>query len=230
MDELLGSDLIWVWIAALLTIMVYSYLLGDNPLYRLAEHAFIGSSVAYAVVVVFHSVLGPLLFVPLTSDETGQKLLAVVPLVLGLLLLTKLKTSWAWLGNFSVAFLLGVGAALAIGGALLGSILPQVRATINAIDLSGDAIDIPDLLKGLVIVGGTLSTLLYFHFTAGDKGGLSGIGTGLIRVWARVGRWFIMIAFGAIFANMVMARISLLIGRVQFLLDSLSLLLGSFGL
>ncbi|MFB0535808.1 MAG: hypothetical protein ACETWR_12600 [Anaerolineae bacterium] len=212
MDELLGSDSIWVWMAALLTIMVYSYLLGDNPLYRLAEHLFIGSSVAYAVVVVIHGVVGPLLLKPLTSGETGERLLAVVPLVLGLLLWTKLKTSWAWLGNFSLAFLLGVGAALAVGGALLGSILPQVRATISAIDLFG-------LERGLIIVIGTLSTLLYFHFAAGTKGGLSGIGAGFIRAWARLGRWFIMIAFGAIFANTVMARISLLIGRVQFLLQ-----------
>lgn len=213
MGELLGSDFIWVWMAALLTIMVYSYLLGDNPLYRLAEHAFIGSSVAYAVVVVIHGVLGPLLLVPLTSGETtGDRVLAVVPLVLGLLLWAKLKTSWAWLGNFSVAFLLGVGAALALGGALFGSILPQVRATVNAIDLSG-------LGKGLIIVIGTLSTLLYFHFAAGAKGCLSGVGASFIRAWARLGRWFIMIAFGAIFANTVMARISLLIGRVQFLLD-----------
>ena len=212
MGEMLGSDSIWVWMAALLTIMVYSYLLGDNPLYRLAEHVFIGSSVAYAVVVVIHGVLQPLLLVPLTSGETGERLLAVVPLVLGLLLWTKLKTSWAWLGNFSVAFLLGVGAALAIGGALFGSILPQVRATANAIDPSS-------LGNGLIIVIGTLSTLLYFHFAAGAKGSLSGVGTGFIRAWARFGRWFIMIAFGAIFANTVMARISLLIGRVRFLLD-----------
>ncbi len=212
MGELAGSDFIWVWMAALLTILVYSYLLGDNPLYRLAEHIFIGSSVAYAVVVVIHGILGPLLLDPLTSGETGEKLLAVVPLVLGLLLWTKLKTSWAWMGNLSVAFLLGVGAALAIGGALFGSILPQVQATISAIDLVG-------LGKGLIIVVGTLSTLLYFHFAAGAKGGLSGIGAGFIRAWARLGRWFIMIAFGAIFANTVMARISLLIGRVRFLLD-----------
>jgi hypothetical protein len=212
MGEMLGSDSIWVWMAALLTIMVYSYLLGDNPLYRLAEHVFIGSSVAYAVVVVIRGVLGPLLLVPLTSGETGEKILAVVPLVLGLLLWAKLKTSWAWLGNFSVAFLLGVGAALAIGGALFGSILPQVRATVNAMDLSG-------LGSGLIIVIGTLSTLLYFHFATGAKGSLSGVGTGFIRAWARFGRWFIMIAFGAIFANTVMARISLLIGRVRFLLD-----------
>jgi hypothetical protein len=212
MDELLGSDFIWVWIAALLTIMVYSYLLGDNPLYRLAGHVFVGSSAAYAVVVVIHGVLRPLLLVPLTSGETGEKLLAVIPLILGLLLWAKLKTSWAWLGNFSVAFLLGVGAALAIGGALFGSILPQIRATVNAIDLSG-------LGNGLIIVVGTLSTLLYFHFTVGAEGNLSGIWASLIRAWAKFGRWFIMIVFGAIFSNMVMARISLLIGRVQFLLD-----------
>jgi hypothetical protein len=212
MGEMLGSDFIWVWMAALLTIMVYSYLLGDNPLYRLAEHVFIGSSVAYAVVVVIHGVLRPLLLVPLVSGETGKRALAAVPLVLGLLLWAKLKTSWAWLGNFSVAFLLGVGAALAIGGALFGSILPQIQATINAVDLSGFG-------QGLIIVIGTLSTLLYFHFAAGAKDGLSGIGASFIRAWARLGRWFIMIAFGAIFANTVMARISLLIGRVQFLLD-----------
>lgn len=224
MAELLGSDLIWIWIAALLTIMVYSYLLGDNPLYRLAEHVFIGSSVAYAVVVVAHGVLWPLLFVPLTSGETtvDNRVLAVFSLVFGLLLLSKLKTSWAWLGNFSVAFLLGVGAALAVGGALFGSILPQVKATINATDLSG-------LGNGLIIVFGTLSTLLYFHFAVGARSGLSGIGAGFIRAWAKLGRWFIVIAFGAIFANTVMARISLLIGRVQFLLDVLDRLLDVFG-
>lgn len=216
MGEVLGSDLIWVWIAAFLTMMVYSYLLGDNPLYRLAEHVFIGSSVAYVVVVVMHGVLGPMLIVPLANGAIGERVLALVPLGLGLLLWTKLKTSWAWLGNFSVAFLLGVGAALAIGGALFGSILPQVRATVQAVDLSG-------LGSGLIVVIGTLSTLMYFHFAAGARGGLSGIGTGFVRAWARLGRWFIVIAFGAIFANTVMARISLLIGRVQFLLDVLGL-------
>jgi hypothetical protein len=213
MDELLGSDLIWVWMSASLTFMVYSYLLfGDNPVYRLAVHIFIGSSVAYAVVVVVHGVLGSLLLGDLTSDITWKRVMAVFSLVFGLLLLTKLKTSWAWLGNFSVAILLGVGAALAVGGALFGSILPQVKATVNAIDLYGP-------VNGLVIVVGTISTLLYFHFAAGAKGGLSGMGARLIRTSAKLGRWFIVAAFGAIFANTVMARISLLIGRVRFLLD-----------
>ncbi len=212
MGELLGSDLIWVWTAAFLTMMVYSYLLGDNPLYRLAEHIFIGASVAYAVVVVMHGVLGPLLIAPLADGAIGERVLALVPLGLGLLLWTKLKTSWAWLGNLSVAFLLGVGASLAIGGALFGSLLPQVRATVQAVDLSG-------LGSGLIVVVGTLSTWMYFHFATGARGGLSGLGTGFVRAWARLGRWFIVIAFGAIFANTVMARLSLLIGRVQFLLD-----------
>lgn len=217
MGELLGSDL-GILMAALLTIMVYSYLLGDNPLYRLAVHIFIGSSIAYAVVVVIHGVMGPLVLAPLISDKTTAVDRAVVScsLMFGLLLLAKLKTSWAWLGNFSVAILLGVGSALAVGGALFGTILPQVKATVNAVDPS-------TLVKGLIIVGITLSTLLYFHFTTGAKGGLSGIGAGFIRAWAKLGRWFIVIALGAIFANTIMARISLLIGRVQFLLDAFGL-------
>ena len=55
-----------------------------------------------------------------------------------------------------------------------------------------------------------ITTLSYFFFSREQKG--------LLRVSANIGVWFIMIGFGASFGNTVMGRISLLIGRVQFLL------------
>ncbi len=217
MGSLLDTDAFGVWMAALLTIIVYSYLLGDNPLYRLAEHLFVGSAAAYAVVVAYHSVLKPKLFDRLAAG--GSNLLYIIPLLLGLLLLAKGKVSWAWLGNTSVAFLFGVGAALAISGALFGTIQPQVQHTIVSLNPA----DYPRygweyVVDGLIVIVGTIGTLLYFHFSA-SKGRKSSEGrAGFVRFWAGIGRWIIMIAFGAIFANTVIARVALLTGRAQFLL------------
>ena len=120
-------------IAIILTLFVFSYLLGDNVLYRLAEHLFVGTAVGYAAVVAFHSVIAPKLISPLTGALTdgdwNRVLLLAISLAFGLFLLTKPSKRLSWLGNFSVALLLGVGAALAIGGALLGTLIPQVDAT-----------------------------------------------------------------------------------------------------
>jgi hypothetical protein len=65
-----------------------------------------------------------------------------------------------------------------------------------------------------VIVVGTIATLVYFHFTAGANRP----GARVIQAVGSVGKWVVLLTFGAIFANVVMGRISLLIGRVQFLL------------
>ncbi len=205
------NETLGMWIAAVLTIMVYSYLLGDNPLYRVAEHLFVGSSVAYAVVVAVHSVLAPRLLVPLVSGSTQERLLLLVPLVLGLLLLAKVRGSWSWLGNLSMAFLFGTGAGLALGGALFGSLVPQIEASM--LPLLGNK-----LVDHLIIIVGTIATLGYFYFNVGSQRGLGRLQAAWVRLWARLGRWMILITFGAIFANTAMARISLLIGRVQFLL------------
>ena len=81
------SEAFTVWIAAILTLMVYSYLLADNPLYRLAQHVFVGSSVGYAAVVVIHNVLRLRLADPLLDDPRANWPY-LVPLLLGLLLLS----------------------------------------------------------------------------------------------------------------------------------------------
>jgi len=120
-------------VAVLLTLFVFSFLLGDNVLYRLAEHLFVGVAIGYAVVIAFHSVLVPRLITPLAEGLEAQNwaevMLALIALVFGLLLLLKPLRSLSWWGNLSIALLLGIGAALAIGGALLGTLVPQVAAT-----------------------------------------------------------------------------------------------------
>ena len=86
-----------------------------------------------SAAVAWHQVLYPRLVVPLFEGNLGDRLLAFIPLVLGLLLLFKLSPRTAHLGNPSMAFLVGVGAAVAIGGAVMGTLFPQTRASMNAL-------------------------------------------------------------------------------------------------
>jgi len=217
---LINYDLLGIWVGAVLTLMVFSYLLGDNFLYQIAQHLFVGSTVGYAALVAYHAVVQPQLIAPLAvSPETHWDL--VVPLILGVLLLTKARPSIAWVGNVAVAFLFGVGAALAVGGALRGTLLPQVEAslvTLNPNRLGGGQAGWLAAANNAIIVVGTLSVLLYFTFTASRESVLARVRAALIRPWATLGRWFLMITFGALFANIAVSRVALLISRVQFLL------------
>jgi hypothetical protein len=207
-------DIFAVWIAAILTLMVYSYLLADNPLYRLAEHLFVGSSVGYTAVIVFHNILRPHLFERL-QENAADNWPYLIPLLFGVLLLTKAGRSVAWLGNASLAFLFGVGAALAIGGALLGSFLPQIQASWLSLS-PATAGGLEAAVDNLCIAVGTIGTLTYFYFTMGTG---KKPGSKLIRFWAVIGKWVILITFGAIFGNRIMSYVSLLIERVNFLLS-----------
>lgn len=220
-------DTAGMWVAVVLTLFVFSYLLGDNVLFRLAEHLFVGTAVGYAVVVVFHNVLAAKLFTPAVeafgqANQWPRLLPILLPLVLGLLLLTKPSKRFSWLGSISVALLLGVGAALAIGGALFGTLLPQVDATA---DIMRDGTGL-GLFSGLVVLAGTTGVLLHFHFETGRVGRLAALRDRLVQIWGGLGRWFIFIAFGAILATTFMSRLSLLVGRLQFMLDSVRGLFG----
>jgi len=217
-------DVIQVWVAFVLTLMGFSFVLGDNPLYRLAEHLFVGTAAGYAVVVAYHSILRPRLFLPLADDYVANWHL-FIPLLLGLLLLGKGRRSSGWLGNTTMGLLFGVGAALAIGGAVLGSLAPQVAATWLSVNPAhySDAGWV-GAVNALLVVIGTTGAFLYFYYGEPKGGKVGRVWAGFRRIWGKVGHWFILATLGAIFANTIVARLSLLVGRMRFLLDTLGIL------
>ena len=144
-------DLITGGISFLLTLMVLSYLIGDNPAFRVAVYIFIGVSAGYAAAVVWHQVLYPQLIVPLLSGNLAELLLTIIPLVLGLLLLLKLSPRTARLGTPSMAFLVGVGAAVAVGGAVMGTLFPQVSATFRLPSFASISPELSQLLNSTVL-------------------------------------------------------------------------------
>jgi hypothetical protein len=202
------------------TLMVFSYLLQDNPLFRVAVFIFVGVSSGYAATVVWHYVLVPKLFEPLL--DPNQLVLLVVPLILSFSLFAKLSPRISWMGNFAMALLVGVGAASALGGALLGTLIPQAQAAIDAFDLrsAGSASDaLFGLFDGVVMLVGTVFTLGYFHFT-GERAPDGTARRNRVFEWIGwIGRIFIAITFGVLFAGVYMAALTAMIERLSFLIN-----------
>jgi len=170
-------------------------------------------------------VLWPELILPLFLGSSSEKIIAIIPLVLGLLLLTKASARFSGWGTLPVLFLVGVGAATAIGGAVLGTILPQIVASANLFDQSAIATSDTNaflkLAEGAFILLGTVTTLAYFQFSTRPRPGQTPTRGVLVEGMAWVGQFFIAIALGAIFAGVYMAALSSLIERSKFIVDFL---------
>jgi hypothetical protein len=215
MPATLSPDLITGAISFLLTLMVLSYVIGDNPLFRLAVYLFVGVSAGYAAAVAWWQVLFPRLWLPLVSGSFFERVFALIALILGVLLLMKLGPRTAALGNPSIAFLVGVSAAVAVGGAVMGTILPQAQASINVYNLAGSGkLWLERFLFGTLTLAGTLTTLVYFHFGAratpdGPKRNK------LVLILSWIGQIFIAITLGVLFAGVFSASMTALVERLN---------------
>jgi hypothetical protein len=213
------ADIILGLISCILTIMVLSYLVGDNPLFRVAVFIFVGVSAGYVGAVALYQVILPKVIMPLVNDpRTNLPLL--VPILLSLLLLAKIFPRIGWLGSASMAFMVGVSAAVAIAGALIGTIVPQFIAAIAPFgleDSTGVGSILENLAEGAIMLLGTVTTLAYFHF--GVKSSASGTGSPnpVMRVLGLIGQFFIAVTFGVLFTGAYAAAVSALIGRMYFI-------------
>lgn len=216
----MSIELISAVVGFILTLMIFSYLIGDNPLFRIAVYIFIGVSSGYAATVIWQYVLMPKLIEPL--GDPNQLVLLVVPLILSFSLLAKLSPRISWIGNFAMAVLVGVGAAAAVGGALLGTLVPQVQASIDAFDFSSatSASDIfLRLVDGGVMLVGTSLTLAAFHFSAQRAADGTPKRNRILDGLAWVGRIFIAITFGVLFVGIYLAALTAMIERLSFIIN-----------
>jgi hypothetical protein len=217
------SQDVQVWIGALLTLMIFSFLYRDNPFYKFAEHLFVGVSAAYWMVQGFWQQIVPNLLAKLfprafegaVEAARGQSpdLVYVIPLLLGLILLMRLVTPIAWISRWSMAFIIGYTAGSNLTRYLVSDFILQVKKTLELSLFAAGAGSplhvVMHSFSSLVVVGGVICGLIYFFFSKEH--------TGAFGKASRAGIWVLMVAFGASFGYTVMARVSLLIGRLEFL-------------
>jgi len=277
--------IIGAWVAVGLTLFIFTFLYKDNPLFKLAENLYVGVSVGYTIVKTYDTVIVQLIWKPMV--ENGEWAL-LVPVAIGLLMLTRYVPKAAWLSRYAFAFIVGVGSGLAIPRTISSFILKQIEDTVRSLvivpldqallillssraalafllllTLSATVVGLYLLVRlgfnklsgalqlaigattiflfavlfklkvlfrsweamtevlhpiaevfdvnSIVVLLGVVSVLFYFFFSVEH--------TGPGKVVARTGILFLMIAFGAAFGYTVMARMSLLIGRLTDLIE-----------
>lgn len=196
------GQIIGVWIAAGLTLLIFSFIYKDNPAFKFAEALYLGVALGYTAVNTYWTSIVPQVWDPWMAGGTAR-LLVLIPIMLGLFIILRVIPSLAWLSRYAFAIYIAGYAGLAVPNEIAGKLLPQVASTMNPItpDFAG--------FSQLIVLIGVFCTMMYFFFSLEHKGVVGQI--------SRVGVVFVMISFGASFGYTVMARVSLLIGRVQFL-------------
>ncbi|MDR4506388.1 MAG: hypothetical protein MRK01_16575 [Candidatus Scalindua sp.] len=201
---------------AAFTLAMYSFLYKDNPVFKIAENLFVGVAMGYWIIITWFNILKPDVFetliVPIFKDTGNPPQFGVLfPTLLGIFMLLRFSKKLAWLSRWSFAFIVGLGAGITIPNFIHAFILKQL--TFDSLISTS----IPASMNNFLILLGIVSVLIYFFFSVEHKGVVGGVSV--------IGIWFLMIAFGASFGYTVMARMSLLIGRIQFLIgDWLGLL------
>lgn len=208
-----------IWVGALLTLCIFSFLYKDNPLYKFAEHLFVGVSAGYYIVLNYWTVIDANLLSPLRAafggrleggplriDQGDYRALLVVPGVLGVLLFTRLVGRLSWMSRWSLAVVIGVYAGLKTTGFAQGDLVAQVQASLIPLWIPGNPWA---SFNAILFMVGLMTSLLFFFYSREHRGALG---------WSsKAGIWFLMVSFGAGYGYTVMSRVSLLIGRFQFL-------------
>ena len=221
----MDANLIGGIVAGLLTLMVFSYLLGANPLWRIAQSLLVGVSVGYVSLVVLTQVIAPQvgrIIQPPEGTLEADRWLAIVPVALGLLLLLRIAVPGAWPASLGLNLVVVVGAALALGGALAGILVPQTLDTMRLLYLSDDPAAIAALVGNVVLVLGVICALVYFAFGARANGERPRV----VREVSVVGRWVLVLAFGAILGSLATTFYAALIDRLAFLVGLVEELAG----
>ncbi len=186
-----------VWLAAFFTLAIFSTAYKENPVYRFAEHVYVGGSAAHALVAGY-DVIRKSAFEPLAKGDWS----AVIPLILGIMLYARYLPSLRHLVRVPMAVMVGTAMGLASAGSINADLISQLRATILPLST----------LNNVIVIIGVIGTIAYFFFTVPHRQG------SLISRASTTGIWFMMVFMGAQVGMVAMGRLSLLIGRLQFLL------------
>ncbi len=187
------------WIAAICTLGLMSFVIKDSPLYRLAEYTFLAVGTAYSFVLSLER-LNPVIITPIKQG----KYTIFIPVALGLLLYSRFFRGKQWLMGFPISVTIGVGLGLSLKGIVSSEIVKQLSDTYTSIGS----------LEGVLIFVGVICVILFFYFSRSN----TGANPPVLAVARKIGRVFLMIAFGCMFSNVILSRMTLLLGRIKFLL------------
>jgi len=197
--EILGG-----YLAAVLIIFTWSFVIKETDLFRFAEHTLLGTALGYSVLMGIKSIKE----VGIDPISTGSYQY-IIPMLLGILLLMRFSTKLAFLSRYATAWIIGVGVGVFMRGVIHAQFLQQIAASVMA----------PYTINSIIIIIFTICVPIYFFFTR-----LPPRYSKLLRSLSTIGRYALMIGFGATFGNTVMYRINLAVGNLIQILRTLGVI------
>jgi hypothetical protein len=233
MDSSSAWSLASVLVGGLATLAIFSFLIKENAFYRFFEHLFIGIASGLGPMLIVRDFLWPNIIEPMlgltvvtypdgTQSEPYQPLylLYLIPMVFGCLYYFIYSQRYSWLAKLVIGFTLGASGALAIRG-FFAEAGPQIASSFKPLIVFIDGnLSLMESFNNALFVATLLLVLNYFFFTFGKEGSLQG-------KMAPLGRPLLMVCFGAFFGSTVMARLALLVERVQFVVHDWVAAVGS---
>lgn len=195
-------DALGLWVAAFFTFSVLSFLWKDNIYYKFGQQFIVGVVVAHNILTAMQAVYNN----AITPMILNARYTLIVPLVFGILAYTRLQRGISWASKYPVAVMIGVGTGSMLVGTLRGQIIDQAKLTILDVFKSSNSIDI---INGLIIFVGVITSLTFFIFTREHTGVLGGS--------AKIGRIFLMVSLGANWAGETVWYLTQMTGRLMFL-------------
>lgn len=192
-----------IWIAAFLTLAATSFVFRDNVFFKISQYAFIGVAAGHAIVMGVKNIIN-FGWVHLA----GGAIIYVVVFVLGVMLYFRFSKEYFWLYRYPIAFLVGNGVGISIRAAIHSDFIKNIIATASPLTAASPM----GTIDCIIIFVGTIAALSHFIFT------YEGVHTGYLSYLPKVGRWLMLMAFGASFGNTVMTRFGMYQGRILFLL------------
>lgn len=185
-----------MWLGAISVVMVFTYLWGDNWLFKFSEHIFVGLGAGHSIVMAYGNIRDSAVK-PLVNQG---KWLLIIPIILGILLYARFIKQYSYLSRWGVAMMVGIGTGVLLRGLPSAQILSQLRATMLSLNSLGN----------VIIVLGTLGGITYFLFTIK--------GNPVVNTLNAFGIWAMMVCFGVAFGGAVFQRTSQSAGAIQYVL------------
>ena len=243
--DFFSMEILGAWSIVFFTICIFSYLFGDNPFYKVAEHIFVGVSAGYIAVYTFWSTIWPNLFGRLwpasssASDSILMKIWYGIYSIFGFLL-GFINDSIFPKGGIDAAFEFNITyiIPLILGIFMILRLVPSLswlaRFSIAYIVGMISGLKLYSFLNSNILmqvkdlgINSDASSWVIFNQLLIIIGVISGLiyfffsmeHKGFIGKVSKIGIFYLMIKFGASFGFAVMGRISLLIGRFEELIQ-----------
>jgi len=200
-------DLLGGLVGTFFIISVLSMLWKDNPIFRIGQQAIIGATMAHYILLNFKSAINNAVL-PMLSGTWWL----FIPLLLGVLMYTRLKNEIAWVARYPTSVLVGIGTGVMIAGTLRGQIIDQIKNTV--IDLTSNVAsgNMTGIINTLLIAIGVVTAISFFTFTREHKG--------VLGISAKIGRIFLMISLGANWSGEIVWYLTQLIGRLSWIINT----------